>query len=137
MAESGCLRLMNHGRWKQKHNGKHCQRQGYHRQSSVSQNLDKRTLHTETCKGKRNLQCGSVLRWTSVLGHSHTEKSNGKFVDTRQVSPIFTLLFMTKNMVQMSPTIKINFTHLDIENPLGTLDLFSNFLIRPSSTSAF
>lgn len=66
------------------------------RQSSVSQNLDKRTLNTETCKGKRNLQCGSVLRWTSVLGHSHREKSDGKFVDTRQVSPIFTLLFMTK-----------------------------------------
>lgn len=110
------------------------------RQSSVSQNLDKKKikpLYTETCKGKRNLQCGSVLRWTSVLGHSHREKSNGKFVDTRQVSSVFILLFMTKNMVQMSPTIKINFTHLDIENPLGTLDLFSNFLIRPSSTSAF
>lgn len=26
------------------------------RQPSVSQNLDKRTLHTETGKGKRNLQ---------------------------------------------------------------------------------
>lgn len=53
------------------------------------------------------------------------------------ISHIHIIIYDKKNMVQMSLTMKINFTHLDIENPLGTLDLFSNFLIRPSSTSAF